>query len=280
MEDFKLGDAERTYKYPLGHSDRELQRLIAQARLIEPITRKFFRAAGIGPGMRILDVGSGAGDTAFLAADLVGATGEVIGVDKAPAAIAVARARVQAHSIRNVSFCEGDPAELIFDQPFDAIVGRYVLQFCASPTAMLRRLAAHLRPGGVIVFHELDWDGVRSYPQAPIYDRCCRWFVETLQLLGTETRMGIKLHSAFTNAGLRPPSMRVDAIIGAGSDVSEWLQALADLVRIMLPELERLGIATAAEVDIDTLADRLRRENAAHSSVVVGRAEVCAWSRV
>jgi len=280
MDDFKPGDTERTNKYPLGHSDREFQRLIAQARLIEPITRKFFREAGIAPGMRILDVGSGAGDTAFLAADLVGATGEVIGVDKAPAAIAVARAQVEARSIPNVSFCEGDPSELIFDRPFDAIVGRYLLQFCASPTAMLRRLAAHLRPGGVIVFHELDWDGVRSYPQAPIYNRCCRWFVEALDSLGTETRMGIKLHSAFTEAGLQPPSMRMAAIFGAGPDVSEWLQALADLIRTMLPELERLGIATAADVDIETLADRLRQENAAHSGVVVGRAEVCAWSRV
>jgi SAM-dependent methyltransferase len=200
-------------------------------------------------------------------------------VDKAPAAIATARARLQAHSIGNVSFREGDPAELMFDQPFDAIVGRYVLQFCAAPAATLRRLAAHLRPGGVMVFHELDWEGVRSYPPAPIYDQCCQWFIETFRLLGTETRMGIKLHSAFVEAELRPPSMRMDAIIGAGSEVSEWLQALADLVRTMLPEVERLGVATAAEVDIETLADRLLRENAIHNSVVVGRTEVCAWSR-
>ena len=61
-----------TRGYLLGHSAREMQRLILQARLLAPITRSFFHAAGIGPGMRVLDVGSGAGDVAILASDLVG----------------------------------------------------------------------------------------------------------------------------------------------------------------------------------------------------------------
>jgi hypothetical protein len=57
--------------YSLGHSDRELERLRVQARLIDPITRRFFVDAGIAPGMRVLDVGSGVGNVAFLAAELV-----------------------------------------------------------------------------------------------------------------------------------------------------------------------------------------------------------------
>jgi cyclopropane fatty-acyl-phospholipid synthase-like methyltransferase len=58
--------------YPLGHSEHELERLNTQARYVEPVTRRFFREAGVKAGMRVLDVGSGAGDVAFLAADLVG----------------------------------------------------------------------------------------------------------------------------------------------------------------------------------------------------------------
>lgn len=58
--------------YVLGHSDDELNRLAVQARLIEPITRRFFVEAGICAGMSVLDVGSGAGDVSFLIADLVG----------------------------------------------------------------------------------------------------------------------------------------------------------------------------------------------------------------
>ena len=63
--------------YVLGHSDQEIDRLSAQARLIAPFTRQLFRDAGIVPGMRVLDVGSGAGDVAFLVAELIGKTGEV-----------------------------------------------------------------------------------------------------------------------------------------------------------------------------------------------------------
>jgi 2-polyprenyl-3-methyl-5-hydroxy-6-metoxy-1,4-benzoquinol methylase len=79
-------------RYALGHSEREIDRLIAQARFIEPITRRFFVEAGIAPGMTILDVGCGVGDVAFLAAELVGPSGAVVGIDRAPQAITIARA--------------------------------------------------------------------------------------------------------------------------------------------------------------------------------------------
>lgn len=64
--------------YVLGHSDAELRRLETQARVKDPITRRFFVEAGVGPGMRVLDVGSGAGDVALLLAELVGESGQVV----------------------------------------------------------------------------------------------------------------------------------------------------------------------------------------------------------
>ena len=110
--------------------------------------------------MRILDVGSGSGDVAFLAADLVGDKGSVVGVDRAPAAILAARRRAEARSLSNVSFRKGEPAEITFEEPFDAVVGRYVLLFQADAAHMLRGLARRLQPGSVIVFHEPDWSVV------------------------------------------------------------------------------------------------------------------------
>ena len=145
---------------------------------------------------------------------------------------------------------------------------------------MLRKMAAHVRPGGLVAFHEIDWDGVGSFPPAPIYDQCCRWCVETLRLHGTETRMGIKLHSTFVTAGLRPPLMRLEALITGGSTSPASLRLVTDLVATLLPEMERLGVATAADVGLETLVERMSNEAIANSSVIVRHFQIGAWSRV
>ena len=58
--------------------------------------------------MRVLDVGCDSGDVAFLAADRVGPSGEVIGVDRAAAAVQRATARAQSRGLGNMKFLEGD----------------------------------------------------------------------------------------------------------------------------------------------------------------------------
>ena len=275
-----MNDSQAAGSYVLGHSERELDRLGRQARLVDPITRRFLRAAGIAPGMRVLDVGSGAGDVAFLAAELVGESGEVVGTDRSPAALAAARERARALSLGNVDFREGDPAEMTFDRSFDAVVGRYVLLFQRDPAAMLRRLAAHARPGGVIFFHEPDWDGARSFPPAPTHDRCSGWIRETLRLSGADTRMGTKMFSAFVAAGLPAPAMRLETLVAGGANNTDPLRMIADLAGSLAAEMERLGVATAADLDLETLAERMIGEAAAAGSVILSRFEVGAWSRV
>ncbi|TIL22987.1 MAG: class I SAM-dependent methyltransferase [Mesorhizobium sp.] len=264
--------------YILVHSDREIRRLSHQAGIINPITRRILLSAGISAGMRVLDVGCGAGDVTFLVSEMVGSEGQVIGADLAPAALAAAEGRAAANPIQNVSFREGDPAALSFDRPFDAVIGRYVLMFQADAVAMLRGVARHLRPGGTIVFHEPDWDGCRSSPPAPTYDDCCRWIVETFRRSGIETNMGIKLDAAFRAAGLTAPSMHLEAVVGGTKGGFDWSHQTAELIVTMLPEIQSRGVATAAEVDIETLGQRMQLEIEA-GSVIVSRSEVGAWSR-
>ena len=261
--------------YVLGHSELELDRLGAQARLIGPITRRFLINAGIRQGMRVLDVGSGAGDVAFLAAALVGLTGEVVGVDRALRGVETARERARSRLLNNVSFYEGDATELARGKPFDAVIGRYVLMFQNDPSATLRQLATLLRPGGLIVFHETDYDGLRSIPQAPLYDLCCRWIVAALH--DSDVNMGLNLGKAFVSAGLPSPTMSLEAVIGAGRTSFPYLDLTVGLVHTLLPELERLGITTRVDVDIMTLSRRLKDEINNNGIVVVGRYEVGAW---
>jgi SAM-dependent methyltransferase len=265
--------------YVLGHSDRELSRLRAQARLLEPATRQIFREAGIDAGMRVLDIGSGAGDVTFLTAELVGASGEVIGTDVAATAVAAATRSAEERGLARVSFREGDPAELKFDRLFDAVVGRYVLLFQADPAAFVRKVARHVRPGGLVVFHEPDWVGARSIPAAPTYERCCEWLRETFRRAGTDSNMAGKLFMTFIRAGLAAPQMRMQTFIGGGAASADFLQALADLIETLIPSMEQLGVATPSDVDVETLVERLMHEATENGSVIIGRAEIGAWAR-
>jgi hypothetical protein len=130
----------------------------------------------------------------------------------------------------------------------------------------------------LVVFHELDWNGLSSFPPSPTFDRCCRWGLETLRLHGTETRMGSKLHATFVEAGLSAPSMRLEALLGGGMNGGAVLRLMADLTATLLPEMSRLGVATVDEVDIGTLFDRMARE-ATPLHLLVGHFQVGAWSR-
>jgi ubiquinone/menaquinone biosynthesis C-methylase UbiE len=67
--------------YVLGDTDLEHERLTRQAAIFNPLTERLLRDADIGLGQRILDIGSGVGDVAMLAAKMVGPTGEVVGAD-------------------------------------------------------------------------------------------------------------------------------------------------------------------------------------------------------
>ena len=83
-----------TSQYALGSTDAEHERLIRQAARFAPVTERLFCEAGIGPGQRVLDLGSGVGDVAMLVSRLVGPTGEVVGIERDASSIARAKARV------------------------------------------------------------------------------------------------------------------------------------------------------------------------------------------
>lgn len=87
-----------------GHGPEEVSRLIRQAEMHQPFTERLLRCARIEPGQRILDVGCGAGDVTMLAAGLVGATGEVVGIDRNGDVLATARARARAAGFDRITF--------------------------------------------------------------------------------------------------------------------------------------------------------------------------------
>ena len=230
--------------------------------------------------MRVLDVGSGGGDTALLAAELVGDSGEVLGVDRSPVAVAAAQKRMKALGKHNISFRQGDMDTLEVAETFDAVVGRYVLVFNPNPAAMLKAVARLVRPGGVIAFHEPDWNGSRSNPVAPMYERCSDWIVRTFQKVGTNPYMGQDLHFAFVRAGIPAPSMALRALIGGPSDDVGYVDLIAELGITMAPVMEEQGVIARGEIDPANFRQQMLAEVQRLGSLVVGRSEIGAWSRM
>ena len=202
----------------------------------------------------------------------------VVGVDRAPAAVAFARERARRASLANVSFEEGDPAELTFATRFDAVVGRYVLQFQPEPSAMLRRVVSHLIPGGTVAFHEIDWTGHRSHPTVALWDRCCSLVVQAVGAGGADTHSGSRLPSTFAAQGSLRSSMRSSAIVGAGANCVGAAQRLAGLVATLLPAIEERGLADG-RLRRGHAAQRLIDDVASSASFVVAASEVTAWCR-
>lgn len=271
--------AGRAADYPLGHSPQELERLSHQARFIGDLTRALLVDAGVGAGMRVLDVGCGPGDVSFLAASLVGATGSVIGIDEARPALHSARERAAASGLNNVRFVEEDLGTIEVDAPVDAVIGRLVLMYLPDPASALRHLARQLKPGGIVAFQEIDMDVSRSTPRCPLIERSIDRVRRTFDCACPYPRVSLALAQVFADAGLPAPTMTYAARAEHGPD-SPLYEMLAGITRTLLPLMERYGIATAAEVDIDTLAARLRDEALARRATVLSPAYVGAWTRI
>ncbi len=144
-------------EYVLGYTDREQLRLIRQARVLAPVTEHFLRDAGIGSAMRVLDIGCGMGDVAMIVAQLVGSAGRVVSIDLDQASIETAQRRASTMGLDNTTFYRADISTFTDVEPFDAIVGRLVLQFLPDTAATIGRLCGLLSPGGIMALQEPTW---------------------------------------------------------------------------------------------------------------------------
>lgn len=269
------GNSERGYA--LGYTSSEQDRLIRQAARINPIVERLFREGGIGPGQRVLDLGSGVGDVSMVLARLVGPTGEVVGFERDGSSIAVAQRRVAEAGFRNVSFIQTDASQIDAEKPFDAAVGRFILMFLPDPKAVLKNLARLVRPGGVLAFQEPSWLPFVAFASPlPLWSSVVSSVAETFRRSGVNLEMGPELYGLFQEIGLPAPEVFLEMPVGSDADftrvIPEVLDSLRPLAVRHAVELEGLG-------DPATLAGRVQAEIEAAQALVSWMALVGAWVR-
>ena len=263
--------------YALGYTDAEQERLMRQAALIAPYTERLFREAGIGVDYRVLDLGSGMGDVSMLVAGLVGASGEVVGIERDAASIERAQARVAAAGCRNVSFLNADVNNIVTDRPFDAVVGRFILMFLPDPVSVLRSVSRLVRPGGVLAFQEPSWIPLLALgDRLPLWSCVLRSIHETILRSGANPEMGLALYSIFQEIGLPAPKMHLEIPLGCDTG---FVRIISDLVCSLRPLAHQHGVSFEELGDFNTLPERICAEIAAANTVVSVVPLLGAWSR-
>ena len=188
------------------------------------------------PGERVLDIGCGFGDTTQRIAGLVGATGEVLGVDAAPRFIEAASQEAEEAGVGNVRFAVADVETAGFGETFDLAFSRMGTMFFANPVAALRNVRDALVPGGRLVMVvwrakvENDW----VYRAQTITERFVTKPEEydeptcgpgPFSMANADTTSGILLSAGFENISLR----RCDLPITIGLDLDEAVEFVMSL---------------------------------------------------
>lgn len=264
--------------YVLGSGEHELARLDAQSEYYRPTTMDAMRWAGVRPGMRVLDLGSGTGGVALVVARLVGSGGSVLGVDRDPVAVRTATRSAEAAEVGNASFVEADLTTWSSDEGFDLITGRFITLYLARPAEVIARLARLLRPGGTVLLQEVTISATTQIPETTSFRRTLDLVKTGLRTAGIALDLGLDLARVFESAGLPRPTMMVGGRWEPGPDAITYT-LLTAITRTLLPILAAHGIAAEAEVEIDTLEQRLRTEAAEAGSAVGAPLLVSAWAR-
>ncbi len=182
----------------------------------QPVSDRMVALAGIGPGSRVLDIGTGLGEPALTAARAAGPTGSVLAADISPDMLDFAQDRARKDGLTNVEFRVLDANALdLPESSFDAVLSRWGLMFLALDDA-LAGIRHCLKPGGRLV--AVVWGPPEGAPTNSLADRVLR---RTLNLPPPEEGPG-------TPFALKDTDAFVERVRQAGfRDIqSEWIEVL------------------------------------------------------
>lgn len=233
-------------RYALRGGKWGYDRLLLISRDRWPDTAALFNRAGLGPGMKCVDLGCGGGEVTLEMARLVSPSGSVVGIDLDSVKLDLANRSAQDRGIANVVFRQGYVDSWNEPNTYDACYSRFLLQHLKRPWEALRRLWGSLRPGGLLMVEDMDAEGWFSDPVNAGVDFLRERYIQLLERRGTDPRIGRRLFRRSVELGIPDPQVTLVSPIHTQDDRKIIpLTTLEASSEAMIAE----GIATQEEVD-------------------------------
>lgn len=232
--------------YVLGTHDAELERLGIQHLVWRPSMLEGWRRAGIGRGMRVLDVGAGPGYATVDLAAIVGGDGGVVAVERSARFVSAAREQCARAGASNVRFVEADLMEDAMDAvDCDVAWCRWVACFVSSPERLVAAIARALKPGGRVIFHEYaDYASWRLAPRRPPFDAFVAEVIASWRDAGGEPDIALALPPLLRASGFR--IRQVTPMVFAAQPADFVWRWPSTFLRSHVPRLVELGRGDAA----------------------------------
>jgi ubiquinone/menaquinone biosynthesis C-methylase UbiE len=246
--------------YVLGTHDAEIGRLHLQHGIWRELVHDCWKRAGIGKGQRIIDIGCGPGFASVDLADVVGTDGEVIGIERSERFIAHAENLCLARGLSNTSFLHADVMlDALGVQDADAIWCRWLAIFVSDPALLVQKMAAMLKPGGKLIFHEyVHYETYQSVPHSQYIEEFVQHVMKSWREFGGEPNVARNLPEHLATAGCRILETRpISFSAQPHQPVWQWP---ASFININLQRMLELG-----QVD-EAWAETLRADFAALQS--------------
>ena len=211
------------------------------------------------PGQRLLDVGSGAGTiTVDLAARL--SPGEVVGLDRAAAAVEATAALAAARGLTNVTAVRGSAYDLsTAGSGFDVVHAHQVLQHLADPVAALRSMAAACAPGGLVAVRDADYAAMTWYPEDEGLSRWLALYRAVARSNGGEPDAGRRLAGWVRAAGLETVSASASVwCFATAEDLGWWTGTWAERLTASAFGRRGVGLGLTDPDELGRLAEAWR----------------------
>jgi SAM-dependent methyltransferase len=248
-------DDQHFYMIRGGVEGRERLRMVA--RVMRPGTLALIERAGVGAGLRCLDVGSGGGEVTFDLAAAVGPTGSVVGIDVDPVKVELAAADAEAAGVGNVEFRVADLVDGLGEAEYDVVYARFVLWTLSDPTSALRDMVRALRPGGRLFVEDIDFAASLCSPTSADFQRSVEVFLETARRMGVDANFGRRVPETVLAAGLVDVQTNIVQPGGLEGEAKVLHPLSFENIKAMVVHHD---VATADEVDriVDALYDLAR----------------------